>query len=88
VLALCPFIPELVALSAYVLQPYLVNARQLLVDRHRVVGFASGLREFPFQEFVERTPGCQDLALRAVPVNGRELDPRRIVLSLELLRRQ
>jgi hypothetical protein len=65
-----------------------VNPRQLLVDRHQVVGLALGLRELLLQEFVERTPGCQDLLLRAVPVSGRELDPRRIVLNQELLRRQ
>jgi len=35
------------------LQFNLVNAKQLLVDCHQVVGLAPGLRELPFQELIE-----------------------------------
>jgi hypothetical protein len=39
----------------YLLQFYLVNARQLLVDSHEVIGLAPGLRELSLQELIKRT---------------------------------
>jgi len=61
---------------------------KVLVNGHQVISLAPGFRELPLQELIERTKGCQDLLLHAVLVNGRELDPRRIVLNQELLLRR
>lgn len=54
-LALCPFIPELVASPTYLLQLNFVNARQLLVDAHQLIGLVSELRELRLQELIEGT---------------------------------